>query len=458
MGIADSGDNGLRELYRLRVVVFRAFVLLTIVILLLSVAWVSIRMSGISFVACDVETGTIYICPALAEASDGTLYMAYASSAGLVVAVEEDGRWASSVVLESEADGNAFAVKALSVAVDDDGWITIASVVYWLNDVETPAQVICFEDTPSGWRSSVVDDDIGQLSTYGVSIAVDSESRKHIVYSEAGEYWAVVNLTYASNSGGDWDKHNLVERYIYGLCVPSICVDSQDVPYVAYTSESRTGFVVDLSSSPLEETIGYGWGDPCGWDVGSSFSCMVVDDSDTVHVLYFSYELGQDYTMVTGHTLNRFSYKDGVRHYDNISTAETPDLGRAFTDVTTDADGRMRVFYNGWDVVGSATIGDTKIDEETVYLLSREERRALLPGMSAVLRDDGTTVLSKPFGPPGYLTDSVSFVNRLSDATINIHAPLLILAAVLTSLSVGSVLSYRGLKHEREWLEAGEDR
>ena len=433
--------------------------MLTLVVLVLSVAWVSIRMSGISFVACDVETGPISICPALAEASDGTLYMVYASSAGLVVAVEEDGTWTSSVVSEFEADGDAFAVKALSVALDDDGWVTIASVVYWLDDDEARQQVMCFEDTPSGWRSSVVDDDIGQLSAYGISIVVDSESRNHIVYSEAGEFWAVVNLTYASDSSGDWKRHNLVERYIYGWCVPSICVDSHDVPYVAYTSESRTGFVVDLSSSPLEETIGYGWRDPLGMNVGSSFSCMIVDDSDAVHVLYFSYELDEDNLVVTGNTLNQFSYKDGIRRYNNVSTADTPPLGSAYTDVTIDADGRLRVFYNSWDVVGSATVGERgMIGEESVYLLSREERRAWLPGMSAVLRDDGTTVLSKPFGPPGILTDSVSIGSRLSGATIDIQAPLLVLVAVMITLSVGGVLSHRRLAYEKRWLEAGEDK
>ena len=90
---------------------------------------------------------------------------------------------------------------------------------------------------------------------------------------------------------------------------------------------------------------------------------------------------------------------------------------------------------------------------EELFASSREETGSWESnsGDFAVSRDDGIMVISKPYGVAGYLTDSVTFGERLSIA-LSASLILIIVAAIIASILLPSlIISLRKLHEDDRW-------
>jgi hypothetical protein len=457
VGEVGAGRDPNEKLYRLRLFVFGGFAVLLAVVVLLSVAWVSATAYNVDWVVREVDAATITCCPAVSESPTGELLMTYGTSAGLMLATEDDGAWSVSPVMESGTSEDAFSVRAAAIAVDDDGYAHIASVSYW-PEIELLGlnRLIYSEMTSSGWENTVVDED---ASTLEVSIAVDSNSNAHISYASDTDFPYAWNLTYATDSTGEWIIYDISSQikgygdywdYSVGS---SIAVDGLDRPHVACVMDLQAVYVTNLTGTPVYEVISCGnAGDP---EIKPSRPAILVDAEDIVHVICLS-ESQEVFDGPVTTTVVHYSVDEDSGSYENttMTTTDSEKSGAA-TQAVVDPDGRLRLFYvNGDGVMVVTLTDDQSVVEETAHALDRETQGRWFFGLSVVLCDDGEAVMSKPYGPVGYLTDSFTLVERLSTATEPMWPILMVAVLAAGVLSVAVVLARKEFVEEAKWHKA----
>lgn len=458
MGEGVGRESSVEELYRLRKLSVMVLAALLVVTLVLPVSMVSILAYQVNAVAHEVDDMAVTCCPSLALTPSGGLMIAYGTASGLVLATETSDHWSTTQVIESVGSGFAVTVDSVSIATDSDGNPHIVSVSRWSDESATVTKVIHSTNTVSGWRNTVVDED---CQTYGASIAVDSNSNVHIVYaknhwSQTLYYPASVNLTYASDSTGEWVVHDLSNElpdYWWGAQVfPSICVDGMGQAHVAALMDYVIWYLTDLTGDVQVERLGYG--NPGNPDVEPSLPSITVDSDGVVHVLYFN-EVQMYPDDPCERSVDHFVVSEDDSHYQNMTLDSTLDLTHSPTCALFGADGELRLFYYDVYTVGFVTVtGESTVAEiEELFASSREETGSWESnsGDFAVSRDDGIMVISKPYGVAGYLTDSVTFGERLSIA-LSASLILIIVAAIIASILLPSlIISLRKLHEDDRW-------
>ena len=454
VGEVVPGKDPNEELYRLRLFVFGGFASLLTVVMLLTVAWVSVTAYNVDWVVHEVDEATITCCPSVSESPTGELLMAYGTSAGVMLATEDDGGWSISPVVESQDASVTYSVSAVSMAIDDDGSPHVASIVYRSDEPDN--RLIYSERTTSGWENTVVDEAVSALE---VSIAVDSDSNAHISYAKSVEWmtsggWgSSVNLTYATDSTGEWTIYDVSSKLGYNWIhsvASSISVDGRDRPHVAFLIDLQAGYATNLTSNPVSEVIS--WGNAGNPEIKPSRPAILVDSEDRVHVICLS-EFQDVFDGPVTTTVVHYSVDEGLGSYENTTMTTTDsEFSGAATQAVFDPDGRLRLFYVNWDGVMVVTLtGDGGVVEETAHASDRETQGRWSFGLSVALCDDGETVMSKPYGPVGYLTDSFTLVERLSTATGPMWPYLTVVALVVVALSVAVVLSRKEFVNEAKW-------
>lgn len=452
VGKVAAGNDPGEELHRIKLLVFRGFVVLLVAVLLLSVLWVSSLVYDVDWVVREVDEAAITCSPVLSEAPTGELLMAYGTSAGLTLATEDEGAWSISHVMASGLGENAFSVRAVDMAVDDAGGVHIASVSYWPEiGIFGLTRLVYSSQTSTGWENVVVDENV---STVGVSLAVDSDSNAHISYVTTDSGWSFVrNVTYATDSAGEWMYYDISS----GLpckwdmhVASSICVDSTGEPHIAFISEFIAGHVTNLTGTLTYAFVG--WGNPALSGIYPSCPAILADADGVVHVV--CYDERQD-VMSDGQitrTLVHFRYSEGEGSYENATLASDADLSWDRTQAVIDPEGGLRLFYTSDYGIGVITLTrDGEVSEDSVPAITDS---AWMDGVSVVVRADGETVISKRYSPIGYVTDSFTFSERLSTATDPVQQTLITLVVIAVLVSAAVVLSRRAFREESKWHEA----
>jgi hypothetical protein len=458
VGGVDKALDSSEKLYRIRLFTFRGFVVLLVAVVLLSVFWISALVYDVNWVVRGVDEAAVTCCPAILETPTGKLLMTYGTTAGLILATQDDGAWSFSSVMESDAAEGAFSVHAAAVAVDDDEGVHIASLSYWPGTgLYGVSRLIYSERASSGWENTIVDE---HVSTFGVSIAVDGDSNAHISYAKLSDWESVKNLTYATDSAGEWSIYDLSSHLPSkwdDWVASSICVDSAGRPHIASLTDFAACYVTNLSEIPVCAVIG--WGNPWYGNIYPSRPSILVDSDDVVHVFCVN-EAKETYDGAITKTVVHYSVSGGAGSYENTTISSDTDFSWDPLQTVMDSDGGQRIFYSSLSAVGVITLSDDGgISEECVHAVAdRETRYPWRDGLSVVFRGGGDTIVSKPYGSLGYLTDSFTLSERLSTATTPFHTSLTTLAIISVAISVAVVFSRRSLIEEAKWHKVLDER
>jgi hypothetical protein len=451
--------DSIEILYRIHLRVFEGLVILLVVATLVSVAWLACLVHGVGWVVRDVDDATVTCCPSLVEAPDGELLVAYGTVAGLMLATMDGGSWSIDPVMESGPLEGQFSVLAAAIATDDAGGVHIASVSHW-TEVEPFGEnrLIHSVRTTSGWENTIVDEDVSSKS---VSVAVDSDSKAHISYSVYSDWWyGVRNLTYATDSTGEWVAYDISSQHRYLMwdeyIASVICVDSTGRPHIACSSDYKAGYITNLTGSSELEVVS--WGNAAYINIYPSRPSIWVEADDVVHVLCVG-EAQEVYDGPVSRTVVHYTVDGGVGSYQNTTISSGTDFSLYATQAVSGPDGELRIFYKGSYSIGLLKLGDDgTVSEESVLDMADadwEVRSLWRDGLSVVLRgDNGEVIISKPYGSFGYVTDSFTFSERMSAAITPVQQTAIFIPPVIIVISVSVVLSKRSLSKSRMWREA----
>ena len=275
------------EIRRYRFLVFGGFAALLTAVVLLSITWVSVLAYDVNWVVHGVDDATISCCPSFSESPAGELLTVYGTTAGVMFATEGDDGWTVSTVFGTQDASEliTYSVYAVSMVIDADGQPHVASISRRCDELWT--SLIYSEMTSSGWENTVVDT---AASVNGVSIAVDSNSYAHISYAKRADWYFGYNLTYATDSFGEWDIYDISSQFAYKWLFPlvgsSIAVDSAGRPHIAFMTEYIACYTTNLTGTPVCEVVGLGT--PSLGETLPSRPSILVDADDVVHILCFN--------------------------------------------------------------------------------------------------------------------------------------------------------------------------
>ena len=416
-----------------------------IVVILIALSWIALLSYRLELIARDIDEASIRCTPSIAEDAAGHLQMAYGTVEGLMFASEDDGVWTIEPIIESVSyDMPSFG--AASLAIDGDGWAHVASVSRWEENETWVYKLIHSRNSASGWESEVI---CQGVSTHcGVSLAIDSSSKLHIAYAARSENsYLDANLSYATDAIGHWALYDISSRIgaplMDGVSKPRIVVDNEDRPHIAFGWPYSAIYVTNLTSVPTREIISYGG---TGDSVASYSQPSILADADgVVHVLCFS---GSRETVTS---ITHFIVHDGVGIYENRTVESDTEFSYAITNSIKDDEGNICLVYALRHEVGLARLkGNEEVSLETLHRF--EEHRHHSPnGLSVILRDNGEMVVSKPYRPVGYLTDSFSLSQRVYFATVPIQKSLLALTITALLLVAALRTSKRERAEEEKW-------
>ncbi|HIH01787.1 TPA: hypothetical protein HA259_06925 [Thermoplasmata archaeon] len=452
----DRGRDSVEEVYRLKLLAYRGFVLLLVGLLVASTVWISLAAADADWTSKDIDSATITCCPSVTETPSGVLKIAFGTTEGLVCAAETPDGWSISPVMMLEDHAGMVAVHEVVIACDEDGWAHIASVSYWDDGEDGDWFLVHSLETSSGWQNTIVDD---CLYPNPVSMSVDSNSRAHIAYSKWWSDWRVMaNLSYATDASGSWVCNPDVlggSRRVNTIgLAPSIALDSQNQPHVAFLMEFSLEYVTNLSGEPKIDTLAVG--DPmAASSVYSSAPSIMVDSEDTVHVFYF-HEYVESYASPISiiRTVNHCTITDGIKSHENFTRSSNYDHSYSVTKACVDDSGTYWIFHGGGDV-GVIKLSEDGGLEERMLVHYRDVDGPIYYGSSAVIRAGGEMVIAKPCGTMGYFTDSVSLAYRLSTGIDSIDTSgKVVLSVVIISIAAAAVFSGRALSKEKTWHDA----
>jgi len=401
----------------------------------------------------QIDGHAVTCSPCVTTDPTGSLVMVYGSYEGLMIAKEENGVWTAMPIMCTGVEGVEFSVRAVSVAVGSDGLSHVASISLWYDGTEIVSRLTYSEETSGNWESTTICDGV---STRGVSIAVDADANSHISFSSLTDWSGVVNLTYATDSSGEWTSYDISAKADmpkwFDLVLSSVVVDGAGNPHLSFITEYLSGYISNPAGEPVCQIVG--WGNPWMSGVCPSYASIAVDSDDTVHVLAFSeYQADFDSPCVT--TLSHYVVEDGVGSLENHTVTAQTDFSWALTRAAIDSEGRLCLFYLVDHEMGVARLnGDDEVSIETIYVIDKEVRNIWWSDLSVVLLDDGETVVSKPYGSAGYLTSSFSLSDRIYFATAPVQQTLVLLAVVACLLSLAVILSRRAVITEEKWQRA----
>lgn len=446
-----SGNDALERIHRMKRRVFWAFLALLAVVLLLLAIWLSVLIHDVGWVAHEVADTTVTCCPSLSETTAGELLMAYGTSNGLMLSTEGNDGWTESQVMASEAGGDEFYVRAVSLALDAGGKAHIASVSYWPGiGVYGINRLVYSEQTSSGWENTVIDENVSDIA---VSLTVDSESNAHMAYAAMkSDYWAVRNATYATDATGEWRSYDISSKLprvwsYYTACW--ICVDSSGRPHMAIVAEYMAGHVTDLAGTPVLSIVGYGDARMSG--IYPSRPAIVPGPAGSVHVLCYDERQEVIPDGPVERTLVHFTYAEGEGSYENSTLDEGPDLSWAPTQAVLDPDGGSRLFYVDGRTMGMISVGaGGETSDESMYILGSSYSK----DVSMLVDAGGVVVAALPVGALGYVTDSFTLTERLSTALEPVRPTLALVVIAVLVISVAVVLSRRALVEDAKWLKA----
>jgi hypothetical protein len=455
----DRGSGSIEEVYRLKLLAYRGFVLLLAGLLAASAIWISLAAADADWASKEIDPAMITCCPSVTEAPGGVLKIAFGTNEGLVCAVETSTGWSVSPVMMLEDYAGMAAVYEVAIACDEDGWSHIASVSYWEDGEDSSKLLVHSKETSSGWQNTIVDD---SLMYNPISISVDSNSRAHIAYSK---WWwdgrVRANISYATDESGSWVcNENVLAEYPdfhgdWGL--PSIAVDSQNRPHIAFLLDYSLGYVTSPSGDPEIDILALG-NPSAAASIYPSAPSVLIDSADTVHILYFD-EYKESADSPITRTVNHCSITAGAKLYENSTRSSDYDHSYSLTKACVDDSGRFWIFHGSGYEIGVITLsGDGRLDEQ-ILIDYRDVDGLLHYGSSAVIRASGEVVISKPYGAMGYITDSVSLSYRLSAGMDSLDANgKIVLAAAIVILVVAAVYSRRALREEMRWRAASSEK
>lgn len=455
-GVAES-RNPLEELCRFRFLVYRGLTVLLIVLVLLTASWISMLAYGADWAVREVYEVTVSCCPAISKTPAGDPLSVFGTSSGLVFASENDGSWSLSTIMESGDIEGSFSVLEAAITVDSAGNVHVASVSYWPG-LEQPGttKLVYSRLSSSGWENTMVDVDIWSSSK--VSIAVGVDSGVHISYAKSSGWSLVNNITYATDATGEWRIYDisgqLPYKWQYGVW-SSICVDSAGTPHIAWLSGYGAGCATNLSGTLSYVVISRG--NPGMSGVYPSRPSMAVDSDGDVHVLCV-HEAQDSHDGPIARTL--VHYIVGGARYENRTISSDVDISYDTTFTVMDEGGRLLVFYNdyGHRSLGVLAVdGSSDVRTTTIHVKDPGVDSAWTDGVSAVLGRNGKSIVSKPYGFFGYLTDTPTLSERLSTATAAIDSSLIALVLIIVGVSVLVILSRRLYLEVDKWHKALEE-
>jgi len=293
---------------------------------------------------------TVYGSTSMASDPDGNLHIGYRIFSNvspsywflLKYASKVNGSWS---VADVDSEGNAVTMVPTSSAVNSSGVVHIGysnitdgvvtfklatneSTGWTLTNVSTSGGIgtmcldpqgmvhCCFTvrigivnalaySTNEGgsWSTEIVDD---RGDCWMPSIKADSNGKIHILYSMHGPDWS---LHHATDSGGAWATQQIDELGRYG----SLALDSDDIPYVAYSKAGPGGDEMRLA------WLSGGLWSNTTVDTASAIDdhpCIFVDSSDDIHL---SYVIGGDTfsTLMYAHHSGPAWTKSVVEHFES---------------------------------------------------------------------------------------------------------------------------------------------
>ena len=216
------------------------------------------------------KISTVEQAPPLGLALDanGRERLSFCSASGVVYQAQQtDGSWNTTLVDAGAACFNA------PLAIGGDG---SAHIVY----VDGNSNTLKYASNVSGsWTVSAIP---GGAGAEFYSLALDSGNHVHLAYllftGESSGYYQVV---YATDVSGSWQSTVVAEDLAY----PSIAVDGQGHPAVAYVSGSSTAgtyavhYVSNASGSWVDNVVGES-GD------AKSLTALAMDAGGHAHIAY----------------------------------------------------------------------------------------------------------------------------------------------------------------------------
>ncbi|UCE45656.1 MAG: hypothetical protein JSU93_01880 [Methanobacteriota archaeon] len=422
-----------------------------IIVILIALSWIALLSYRLELIARDIDEASIRCTPSIAEDAAGHLHMAYGTAEGLMFASENDGVWTIEPIIES-ASYDMPSFRAASLAIDGDGWAHVASVSYWEENETWITKLMHSRNSASGWESEVI---CQEVSTYcGASLAIDSSSRLHIAYAtRAGNSYLDANLFYATNAIGHWALYDISSRInaplMEGASKPRIVVDNEDRPHIAFGWPYSAVYVTNLTGVSTMEIISYG-GETDSSVAAYSQPSILADADGVVHVLCFS---GSRETYLDDGVISitHFIVHDGVGIYENRTVKSDTEFSNAITNAIKDDEGDICLVYALDHEVGFAKLkGVEEVSLKTLHRFE-EHRHRSSNALSVILRDNGEMVVSKPYRPVGYLTDSYSLSQRVYFAAVPIQKPLLALTFTALLLVAALRTSKRERTEEEKW-------
>lgn len=342
--------------------------------------------------------------PFVAVDGSGSLHMTYTVDDSLIYSsLTEDG-WEESVIVTGAVSGTS------PLVFDGSG---NPHVCYQLEDRDNETGPLVFSLTYAElvgeeWTSSVISETIYPDSE---SIAVDTEGTVHVAFVSMGD------VVYVNDRDGSWEETLLIEHpdapeYILMVNsgATSVAVDQSSNIHVAVAyNRGYVGVFSDEGSGWTEHTL-------FAWDLTYDSVSLVARDDGVLQVAYYGYPLSSPSLM---------GLMTGTRMMDVWQVEPVAGVASSPNDftcaLTMDEDCNPLIAWRESGPDGSNIRVSTQVEGtwQSPIVVGNEELVTYHCGLfSACLDADGSTFVPVDRGAAEYVTDSMSFSDRISSVRL----------------------------------------
>jgi len=214
----------------------------------------------------------------------------YPYGSDLVYATNSGGSW-SSVIIEGSEGPNDWTGDASSLAIDAEGGIHIAYA--GTLDTGSSDEYLKYATNLDGTWVIEFLDQVGEIYFESPSLALDSLGNAHIscLAVNQSDYYSVWNLTYVTNTGGNWTCTIVDEHAEWWET--DIALDPQGFPSISYRQILQTGGLppAGLGYAELREGLWETELIDAGYVELAYVSSLAFDTFGNAHIAYY----GDDY-------------------------------------------------------------------------------------------------------------------------------------------------------------------